>query len=124
MAGIQRLRASAAAAQVADDPIFLGEVAIESLVNENNADLLRVTSVTFRDGARNRRHYHAADQVLIATEGSGFVASDAEILLLEPGDIALVPKETRHWHGANAGQSFTHLSILTPGPMAIDDDIA
>lgn len=96
MAGIQRFRADASAARLADDPIFRGEATLQSLVNEGNAELLRVTAVTFNDGAHNRPHYHAADQVLIATQGSGFLASDDERLLLEPGDIALIPRQTRH----------------------------
>lgn len=104
------------------DPIFAGPVSIQQIVNDSSADLLRVTAVTFADGARNRPHRHAADQVLIATSGSGFVASDDSTYPLTPGAIAFIPKNTRHWHGANPGATFTHLSILTPGQLTIEGD--
>ena len=34
---------------------------------------LKAYFVTFHDGARTRLHYHESDQILIATEGIGFV---------------------------------------------------
>jgi quercetin dioxygenase-like cupin family protein len=104
------------------DPIFLGSVEIQEIVNETAAELLRVTAVTFVDGAANRPHQHSTDQVLIAVSGVGFIASDVEALELEPGDAAFIPSGTRHWHGAAPGQTFTHLSILTPGHTEVVAD--
>jgi quercetin dioxygenase-like cupin family protein len=34
----------------------------------------------------------------------------------------LIPAGERHWHGAEDGTSMTHLSILLPGEMTIDDE--
>jgi quercetin dioxygenase-like cupin family protein len=121
MTSIRRVRIDRAAAHPASNPIFVGPVATQEIVNDALGDLLRVTAVTFEDGARNRPHHHSTDQVLVATSGSGFVASDEGELSLEPGDVAFIPKGTRHWHGARPGMTFTHLSILTPGHMQIDD---
>jgi quercetin dioxygenase-like cupin family protein len=59
--------------------------------------------------------------VLVATSGSGFVATDDEHHPLEPRDVAFIASGTRHWHGANPGSTFTHLSILTPGHTEILD---
>jgi quercetin dioxygenase-like cupin family protein len=81
-----------------------------------------VTAVTFENGAVNRPHRHTTDQVLVATSGSGFVAAAGEHHNLEPGEAAFIPAGTRHWHGANPGVTFTHLSILTPGHTEIVDD--
>jgi len=103
-------------------PIFVGDVLRQNLVADDDARLLRVTSVTFVNGARNRWHRHAADQVLIVTNGRGIVANEREEWRLTPGDVVLVPADERHWHGAEPGAEFTHLSILTPGAMTIDDD--
>jgi quercetin dioxygenase-like cupin family protein len=122
MAGVRVVRLDRTQAQPSANPIFEGSVAIQEVVNDALGDLLRVTAVTFEDGARNRPHHHSTDQVLVATAGSGYVASDDGYQPLEPGDVAFIPKNTRHWHGANPGESFTHLSILTPGHMEIDDD--
>ncbi len=107
---------------VADtSPIFIGDVLRQNLVADGNASLLRVTSVTFVNGARNRWHHHAADQVLIATSGRGIVANDEQEWRLSPGSVVLVPAGERHWHGAEVDADFTHLSILTPGEMTIDE---
>jgi quercetin dioxygenase-like cupin family protein len=122
MSGIRRVRLDRAHGEPATNPIFVGSVSTQQVVNESHGDLLRVTAVTFEDGARNRPHRHTTDQVLVATSGSGFVASDDENLPLEPGDVAFIPVGTRHWHGARPGTTFTHLSILTPGHTEIDDE--
>lgn len=117
--GIRRITIDDAQASPASNPIFIGEVLSQDLVPEGVADILRVTAVTFRDGARNKRHTHSTDQVLVATRGQGFVASDNDTLTLRSGDVAFIAKNTPHWHGANANQDFTHLSILTPGHMEV-----
>lgn len=103
------------------NPIFVGAVSTQEVVNESLAEILRVTAVTFEEGAVNRPHRHTTDQVLVATSGSGFVATDDDHHPLEPGDVALVPAGTRHWHCANPESTFTHLAILTPGHTEIDD---
>ena len=122
MNGIRHVRLDRSQGTPSANPIFVGEVSTQEVVNESHGDLLRVTAVTFEDGAVNRPHRHTTDQVLVATSGSGFVATDEEHYALEPGDAAFIPAGTRHWHGANAGMSLTHLSILTPGQTEIDDD--
>jgi quercetin dioxygenase-like cupin family protein len=122
MAVIRHVRLDRSQSVPSTNPIFVGSVSTQELVNEAIGELLRVTAVTFEDGAVNRPHRHTTDQVLVATAGSGFVATDDEHHPLELGDIAFVPSGTRHWHGANPESTFTHLSILTPGHTEIDDD--
>ena len=102
-------------------PIFEGTVKTQNLVAEGDAELLRVTAVTFEDGARNKLHRHTTDQVLVVTDGRGIVATATEELHVGPGDVILIPAGERHWHGAEPGQNFTHLSILTPGQMTIEE---
>lgn len=102
-------------------PIFLGTVTKQSLVTDDDATLLRVNSVTFHDGARNRWHHHAADQVLVITHGFGIVATRETEHMVEAGDVVLIPANESHWHGARSARNMTHLSILTPGPLSIED---
>ena len=102
-------------------PIFEGTVRTQNLVAEGDASLLRVTAVTFEDGARNKLHRHTTDQVLVVTHGRGIVATESEELRVGAGDVVLVTAGERHWHGAEPGQDFTHLSILTPGKMTIEE---
>lgn len=121
---MKRVQIDRAAAVPSLSPIFVGDVATQNLVAEGEADLLRVTAVTFEDGARNRWHRHTTDQVLVVTAGRGIVATEAEEVSVAVGDVVFVPAGERHWHGAEPGEAFTHLSILTPGEMAIEDDAA
>jgi quercetin dioxygenase-like cupin family protein len=122
MGGIRRVRLDRSQGVPSSNPIFVGSVSIQEVVNEALGDLLRVTAVTFEGGAVNRPHRHTTDQVLVATLGSGFVASDDDHHPLEPGDVAFISAGTRHWHGANPDSTFSHLSILTPGHTEIDDE--
>ena len=115
------VRQDVAAAVPSRSPIFDGEVATQVLVSEGDATLLRVTSLTFRHGARNKLHHHSTDQVLVVTHGRGIVATETEELRVGPGDVVLIPAGERHWHGAEPETDFTHLSILTPGQMTIDE---
>jgi quercetin dioxygenase-like cupin family protein len=103
-------------------PIFVGEVATQDLVCDADAELLRLASVTFRNGARNRFHTHTCDQVLVVTHGLGIVATESDELRVSPGDVILIPAGELHWHGAQAGSDFTHLSIVTPNEMQISED--
>lgn len=116
---IRRMTIDEAQASPAVSPIFIGDVVSQDLVPEGVAEILRVTAVTFRNGARNKRHTHSTDQVLVCVSGEGFVASDNETLPLRAGDVAFIAKNTAHWHGASPNEDFTHLSILTPGHMEI-----
>lgn len=118
---VKRVRIDRALAAQSVSPVFLGSVATQGLVSEGEADLLRVTAVTFENGARNRWHRHTTDQVLVGVEGAGIVATEAEEIAIGPGEVVLIPAGERHWHGAQPGRAFTHLSIVTPGHMDIDE---
>lgn len=104
-----------------DDEMFTGDVFTQNLVTDDDAPSLRVTAVTFEDGARNRWHTHTSEQALIVTHGSGIVATEREELAIEPGDVVLIDPNELHWHGAKPGSSMTHLAVLLPGEMRISD---
>ena len=113
--GMKLIKQDAAAAAPNPSPVFEGDVVTQNLVAEGDAALLRVTSVTFRDGARNKPHRHSTDQVLVVTDGRGIVATDEEEYRVGAGDVVLVPAGERHWHGAAPGHTMTHLTVSTPG---------
>ena len=102
--------------------MFIGEVRGQNLVAEGDADSLRVTAISFVDGARNRWHWHSTEQVLVVTEGEGIIADGDGEHPIQAGDVVLIQPNERHWHGARLGSSMTHLSILLPGSMTIDDN--
>jgi len=81
-----------------------------------------VTAITFQDGARNRWHRHSTEQVLIVTDGEGIVADAGGEQPIKAGDVVLIQPNERHWHGATPGHDMTHLAILLPGTMTIDEE--
>jgi len=101
--------------------IFLGRAETQSAVGDEARDL-RLTEVTFRDGARNRLHSHTTDQILLITAGLGIVATEREECLVAPGDIAFIPAGERHWHGARPGQDMTHWAITGAGKTFVASD--
>lgn len=99
----------------APDAIFEGAVYRETVVDESEAELLRLARIAFEPGARTRLHTHSFDQVLVIVEGSGILATEQQENGVEAGDVVLVPAGERHWHGATASTSMAHLSVTTPG---------
>lgn len=118
---MKRVRLTDLSPTADDSAMFIGHVTRASVVTDDNPDLLRVAHVTFHDGARNRRHRHGSDQLLIVTTGVGFVATDDERIEVQPGDVVHVPAGEPHWHGAVEGATMSHLSILTPGDLVIEE---
>lgn len=114
------VRVTPSARRRSADPIFRGDVDLQTVVGDESADL-RLTEVTFRGGAVNRWHVHSCDQILVITEGKGIVADGEGEREVEAGDVALIPANTRHWHGARPGHDMTHLAILADGKTMIAD---
>ncbi|CAN5586445.1 cupin domain-containing protein [soil metagenome] len=105
-----------------NSPIFVGSVTRKSMVTDENPGLLRANIVTFHFGARNKLHHHETDQLLVVTAGEGIVATGDEEFQVAVGDVIHVPAGERHWHGAKPGSTFSHISILTPGGITIDEE--
>lgn len=103
------------------NPIFNGDVDYQTIVGAEQSGELSMSEVHFKDGARNRWHVHSCDQMLVITEGEGIVADEDEERAVTAGDVAFIPKNTRHWHGAQPGRDMTHLSILAAGKTTIVD---
>ena len=101
------------------NPIFKGDVEYQTLVGEDTSRELAVSEVHFKNGARNRWHVHSTDQVLVVTEGEGIVADETEERSVTAGDVAFIPRNTKHWHGAQPGRDMTHLSILAAAKTTI-----
>ena len=99
----------------ATSTLFEGAVTRQALVGDKVSKLLRSSAVNFSPGAKNVFHTHAGDQILYVTEGKGIVASETEEFTVEPGTMISIPAGERHWHGATARSSFSHLSIITSG---------
>jgi 4-carboxymuconolactone decarboxylase len=105
----------------ATDAIFRGEVERQSVVGDAVSRQLYLGEITFKDGAANRWHVHTADQILLITEGEGIVADEREERRVSAGDVAFIPANTRHWHGAQPGKDMTHLAVIAGGTTKVVD---
>jgi quercetin dioxygenase-like cupin family protein len=118
---VRVIRLTKAGRERSDNPIFVGEVDYQTAVGEESRDL-RLSEVHFKHGAVNKPHVHTTDQILVITEGEGLVATDVERHEVSAGDVALIPANTKHWHGARTGRDMTHWSILGNGKTTIVEE--
>ena len=102
-------------AQEATSKMFVGQVYRQPLVDEEMAQGIRLTMITFSPGARNLYHTHTSEQVLYVTQGKGIVATENEEFIVTPGMLVYIPPGEKHWHGATKDSSFSHIAIAPPG---------
>jgi 4-carboxymuconolactone decarboxylase len=95
-------------------PLFTGPVTMQTFVDLDESELFSIRQVNFAPGVRNKFHSHTIEQVLIVTEGKGIVATEAEEVAVTPGDVIFIPADEKHWHGATADSTFSHLYIMSP----------
>ncbi|WP_103348109.1 cupin domain-containing protein [Amycolatopsis sp. CA-128772] len=89
-----------------------GSAWVTSLAVPEGASRTRVDRVQFAPGARTRWHRHPLGQVLVVTEGTGYVQRrGGPAQLIRPGDTVRVAAGEWHWHGATDTTSMTHLAI-------------
>lgn len=91
---------------------FTGTVRMDPLFEAPDPARVRGVSVTFEPGARSAWHTHPLGQTLIVTAGLGWVQSKGEPKYeIRPGDVIWCPPNEKHWHGATANTSMTHIAI-------------
>jgi quercetin dioxygenase-like cupin family protein len=68
--------------------------------------------VTFEPGARSAWHTHPFGQILIVTDGTGWIQQWGNpIEEIRKGDVAWIPPGVKHWHGATPNTAMTHVAI-------------
>ena len=97
-------------------PIFTGEVATASLIDDKMTEQTRMLLVKFSPGGRTVWHTHSFEQGLYIVDGKGIVASekDGEVVV-ETGDVVVFGQNEKHWHGATNTTGMTHLAINMVG---------
>jgi quercetin dioxygenase-like cupin family protein len=91
---------------------FTGNVRIDMLNNPPPPARTSCASVTFEPGARSAWHTHPLGQTLIVTAGCGWTQCEGEqIVEIRAGDVIWCPPGHKHWHGATATTSMTHIAI-------------
>ena len=91
---------------------FTGPVSVTQLFGAQAPSHVSGGLVTFEPGAHSAWHRHPLGQVLIVTAGIGWVQSwGGPIQEMRPGDVVRIPPNVKHWHGASATASVTHLAV-------------
>ena len=91
---------------------FTGTAYIEPVFANEDPFAVNGGKVTFLPGARSNWHTHPAGQVLVVTEGTGWVQEAGEPRReMHAGDVVWCPPEVKHWHGATATTAVTHIAI-------------
>jgi quercetin dioxygenase-like cupin family protein len=89
-----------------------GDGRLEALEGVPASPHMRAVFVRFQEGGHTKWHRHEGEQVLYATEGSGFVQlKGQEEIALHEGDRAYIPERFWHRHGAVPDESFVHFAI-------------
>jgi 4-carboxymuconolactone decarboxylase len=105
-------RAGSQAATKGPAAWFSGEVRVDPLFAAREPSNYSAAYVTFEPGARSAWHTHPAGQQLIVTQGVGLTQEwDGPIVEIRAGDVVWCPPGVKHWHGASASTSMTHIAL-------------
>jgi 4-carboxymuconolactone decarboxylase len=91
---------------------FTGSASVDRFLIESGSSHTSGASVAFEPGSRTAWHSHPLGQTLIVTAGAGWVQQwGGQIQEIRQGDIVWIPPGIKHWHGATASTSMTHIGI-------------
>jgi quercetin dioxygenase-like cupin family protein len=91
---------------------FTGVVQIDRLFAAPSPARTMGASVTFEPGARTAWHTHPLGQTLIVTAGCGLAQREGgPVEEIRAGDVVWFAPGEKHWHGATASTSMTHIAI-------------
>lgn len=95
---------------------FTGTVTVDTPFRANGGSGIGGARVKFEAGARSHWHSHPKGQLLVVTEGQGWMQDEGgPKRALKPGDTIWTAPDVKHWHGATPYGSFTHIAISEPG---------
>jgi len=87
----------------------------QTIIPDGESEHYRCSVVNFGRGATTGWHAHTCDQILVITAGSGVVATEQEEQEVTVGDVVHIKAGERHWHGAKANTTMSHITITTAG---------
>jgi quercetin dioxygenase-like cupin family protein len=92
--------------------VITGNAWVTPLAVPEGPSRTQVDRVQFAPGARTHWHRHPLGQVLVVTEGTGYVQRQGgQATLIRAGDTVRVAAGEWHWHGATDTTPMTHLAI-------------
>jgi quercetin dioxygenase-like cupin family protein len=91
---------------------FTGSVQVQQLFPDRDPARTSGGKVTFAPGARSAWHTHPLGQILIVTDGTGWIQQwGGPVEEIRKGDVIWIPPGVKHWHGATATTAMTHIAI-------------
>ncbi len=91
---------------------FTGSARIDPLFRDNLPSHTSGARVTFEPWARTAWHSHPLGQTLIVSAGTGWIQQwGGQVENIREGDVVWIPPNVKHWHGATASTSMTHIAI-------------
>ncbi len=91
---------------------FIGHVAVDTKAAGDSTKHGSVGLVDFAPGARTAWHTHPVGQLLVVTEGKGWVQEDGQLKReIKAGDVVWIEAGIKHWHGAAENNRMSHLAV-------------
>ena len=83
----------------------------QTIIPDGDSENYRCSVVNFSQGATTGWHAHTCDQILVVTAGTGIVATEHNEREITVGDVVHIKAGERHWHGAKANTTMSHITI-------------
>lgn len=91
---------------------FTGMASVTSPFKGTGDARLGGGTVTFQPGAYTNWHIHPLGQLLIVTNGEGWVQAQGEaVQAMKAGDTVWIKPGVKHWHGATRNSAMTHVAV-------------
>src|ERR1700756_5200700 len=91
---------------------FTGSVRVKSLFDPTEPSRTSGGVVTFQPGARSAWHTHPLGQILIVTDGVGWIQQwGGPVQVISKGEVVWIPPGIKHWHGAMPTTAMTHIAV-------------
>ncbi len=95
----------------APESYFTGTVWLYPITNDSLAHW-SIAKVTFEPNAHSNWHTHRGKQVLVITDGIGYLKEKGKpIQVLHKGDVVTIQPGVKHWHGATPQNGFVQIVI-------------
>ena len=102
--------------EVAPNVHHTGTVWLSELVAADDA-FDAVSLAAFAPGATLDWHVHPGGQVLLVTEGEGYVQQEGgPVRTVRAGDVVRTPPGVRHWHAATPERGVVYLAVTQSHP--------
>lgn len=91
----------------------------QPIIPAGDSESFNCSVVHFSEGAQTGWHVHDCDQLLIVTDGSGYIATNDEQKEINVGDVVHIKAGERHWHGAKVDGTLAHITVTLANSKAV-----